>query len=77
VSPSHSAARHLAVIAVAAAQINDELMLITSDLDGAEDIPDTLAALQRLAYMAADLAKWARRNGGRACAATVERMVDG
>jgi hypothetical protein len=72
-APRHAAA----LVAVAAAELNDELTVIRNDLDGAEDVPDTRAALQRLAWMAAQLNNWARRNGGRACAATVERMVDG
>lgn len=65
------------VALVAAAQINDELTIIRSDLDGVRNIPESMAALQRIAWTVALLANWARRNGGRACAATVERMVEG
>lgn len=67
---------HPAVIEAATRAINDQLVIIRSDLDGAQDIPDTLAALQRIAWTVADLMNYARRHGARASAVTLEALIE-
>ena len=67
---------HPAIIEAAARELNDELTILRADLDGAEDVPDALAAIQRCAWIASALINYAARHGARAGAWSLNRMIE-
>jgi hypothetical protein len=77
-SPTPSAARHLAVIEAGARALNDGLTILASafDEDDEGNVPDARAAVQRCVFHAYEMLQYAQRNGARAGAGTLARTTE-